>query len=153
LFLDGMKYLNIFWSSARAWAFYVKFGADLLAVQYLSCSTTTGKTISQKYEICHLHILDIWFLMVWSTWMNFGLAPERGPSMSYLVLTNVTVQYQSYMSPCCTLSLVVTRSLWSPCYFCWLFSIMLECQRSLIWSKTARKYIIGVVCCYQLACH
>ena len=59
MFLDDMKYLNAFWSGARAWALYVKFGADLLAVQYLCCSTNTGKAISQKYEICHLHIFDI----------------------------------------------------------------------------------------------
>ena len=29
MFLDDMNYMNPFWSGARAWALYVKFGADL----------------------------------------------------------------------------------------------------------------------------
>jgi hypothetical protein len=59
MFLDDMNYMNVFWSGARAWALYLIFGPDWLAVQYLSCSTNTEKAISQKYEICHLHIFDI----------------------------------------------------------------------------------------------
>ena len=54
-----MSYVNVFWSGARAWARYVRFGLNWLAIQYHSCSTTTWTTISQKYEICHLHIFDI----------------------------------------------------------------------------------------------
>jgi len=53
-------------------------------------------------------------------------------------------------SPCCTLSLVVTRSLSPPCYFCWLFSIIVECQRSLVWSDKALESIVGV--CYRCQC-
>jgi hypothetical protein len=34
MFLNGMKYLNEFWSGAKAWALYVIFGANCLTVQY-----------------------------------------------------------------------------------------------------------------------
>jgi hypothetical protein len=60
MILDGMKYLNEFWSGARAWALYVKFGADLLAVQYLCCSTTLGRPFlkNTKYAISTFLIYD-----------------------------------------------------------------------------------------------
>ena len=52
----------------------------------------------------------------------------------------------------CTSSLVTTKSLWPLCYFCWLPSIILECQSSLVLSETVLESIVGVVRCCQSAC-
>ena len=109
---------------------------------------------AQSVLVC----IDLPFFWYWIFGILYSLE-RNGLLLKYVqapFLEGGTVQSMSvgvHMSPCCTLSLVVTRPLWSPCYFCWLFSIMLECQRSLIWSKTARKYIVCVVCLSPCACH
>ena len=53
----------------------------------------------------------------------------------------------------CTLSLVVTRSLWSLCDFFWISLIIINIQIPFVWGEPASECIVGVLCCGPCACH